>query len=219
MSSDLKEELVKITFDSDTIEGDLTIPKDTPGIVLFAHGAGSSRHSKRNNFVADQLQQAGLATLLIDLLTPEEKKIDQQTREIRFDIDRLAKRVTGTVDWLSENNHTKTLKIGVFGSSTGAAGALIAAARRPEKVQTAVSRGGRVDMAEDYFQDVTVPVLCIVGGRDYQVLSLNRQAIDKMDTETELEIVEGAGHLFEAPGALEEVARIAREWFVDYLSN
>lgn len=214
-----KEQLVKITIDSDTIEGDLTIPKDTSGIVLFAHGAGSSRHSKRNNFVADQLQQAGLATLLIDLLTPEEKKIDQQTREIRFDIDRLAKRVTGTVDWLSENNHTKTLQIGVFGSSTGAAGALIAATRRPEKVQTAVSRGGRVDMANDYLHEITVPVLCIVGGRDYQVLSLNRQAIDKMDTETKLEIVEGAGHLFETPGALEEVAQITKDWFLENLSD
>ncbi len=219
MSDDQHEKLVKITIDSDTIEGDLSIPKGATGIVLFAHGAGSSRKSKRNNYVADELQQAGLATLLIDLLTPEEKKIDQQTHEIRFDIDRLAKRVTGTVDWLAENGGTQSLQIGAFGSSTGAAGALIASARRPKIVQTAVSRGGRVDLAEGHLKDIKVPVLCIVGGRDIQVLELNRRAIEKMQTETELQIVEGAGHLFEEPGALEEVARETKEWFKKHLSR
>ena len=213
------EKLEKITIDEDTIEGDLSIPESARGIVLFAHGAGSSRNSKRNNFVADKLQQEGLATLLIDLLTPEEKRIDQQTREIRFDIDRLAKRVTGTVDWINENENTKSLKIGVFGSSTGAAGALIAAAWRPKIVQTVVSRGGRVDMAEDYLKDVSVPVLCIVGGRDIQVLALNRQAIERMETDTELKVIEGAGHLFEEPGALEKVARITQKWFEKYLTK
>mgnify|MGYP001092515496 FL=1 len=219
MGYKVHEKLVKITIGEDTIEGDLDIPEGARGIVLFAHGAGSSRNSKRNNFVGDELQQEGLATLLIDLLTPEEKRIDQQTREIRFDIDRLAKRVTGTVDWMNENENTKSLKIGVFGSSTGAAGALIAAARRPKNVQTVVSRGGRVDMAEDYLKDVNVPVLCIVGGRDIQVLALNRQAIERMETVTELKVIEGAGHLFEEPGALEKVARITQKWFTQYLTK
>jgi len=134
MNHKVTEKLVQITIHSDTIEGDLSIPKGAQGIVLFAHGAGSSRHSERNNYVAEELLKVGLATLLIDLLTPEEKEIDQRTHQIRFDIDRLAKRVTGTVDWLAENKDTKSLKIGVFGSSTGAAAALIAAARRPERV-------------------------------------------------------------------------------------
>lgn len=219
MNENTVNKLVKITIDSDTIEGDLTVPANTQGIVLFAHGAGSSRNSSRNNFVADELQDAGLATLLIDLLTPEEKEIDRKTREIRFDIDRLAKRVTGTVDWLDENEITKGLRTGVFGSSTGAAGALIAAAKRPDQVQTVVSRGGRVDMAEGFLGDVSVPVLCIVGGRDIQVLSMNRQAIEKMDTDAELKVIEGAGHLFEEPGALDQVAKLTVDWFSKYLSK
>lgn len=219
MSKKIVDELVNINIDSDTIEGDLSVPSDTKGIVLFAHGAGSSRDSSRNNFVADELRNAGLATLLIDLLTPEEKEIDKRTREIRFDIDRLAKRVTGTVDWLEENEVTKGLRIGVFGSSTGAAGALIAAAKRPDKVETVVSRGGRVDMAEGFLGEVTVPVLCIVGGRDIQVLSMNRQAIEKMETDTELKVIEGAGHLFEEPGALDQVAKLTVDWFSRYLGK
>lgn len=219
MSKKIVDELVNINIDSDTIEGDLSVPSDTEGIVLFAHGAGSSRNSSRNNFVADELRNAGLATLLIDLLTPEEKEIDKRTREIRFDIDRLAKRVTGTVDWLEENEITKGLRIGVFGSSTGAAGALIAAAKRPDKVETVVSRGGRVDMAEGFLGEVTVPVLCIVGGRDIQVLSMNRQAIEKMETDTELKVIEGAGHLFEEPGALDQVAKLTVDWFSRYLGK
>lgn len=219
MSENKINKLVKITIDSDTIEGDLTIPVESQGIVLFAHGAGSSRNSSRNNFVADKLRDAGIATLLIDLLTPEEKEIDRRTREIRFDIDRLAERVTGTVDWFDENEMTKGLRTGVFGSSTGAAGALIASAKRPDKVETVVSRGGRVDMAEGFLGDVTVPVLCIVGGRDIQVLSMNRQAIEKMDTDTELKVIEGAGHLFEEPGALDQVAKLTVDWFSKYLSK
>lgn len=219
MSENIVDKLVNINIDSDTIEGDLSVPSDAQGIILFAHGAGSSRNSSRNNFVADELRNAGLATLLIDLLTPEEKEIDKRTREIRFDIDRLAKRVTGTVDWLEENEITKGLRIGVFGSSTGAAGALIAAAKRPDAVETVVSRGGRVDMAEGFLGDVSVPVLCIVGGRDIQVLSMNRQAIEKMDTDTELKVIEGAGHLFEEPGALEHVAKLTVDWFSRYLSK
>ena len=219
MSENIVDNLVEISIDSDTIEGDLSVPSDAQGIVLFAHGAGSSRNSSRNNFVADKLRDAGLATLLIDLLTPEEKEIDKRTREIRFDIDRLAKRVTGTVDWLEKNEITKGLQIGVFGSSTGAAGALIAAANRPDKVETVVSRGGRVDMAEGFLGEVTVPVLCIVGGRDIQVLSMNRQAIEKMETNTELKVIEGAGHLFEEPGALDQVAKLTVDWFSRYLEK
>jgi pimeloyl-ACP methyl ester carboxylesterase len=219
MNNKQKEKLVKITIDSDTIQGDMVIPGSAEGIVLFAHGAGSSRNSVRNNFVAEELQEAKFATLLIDLLTDEEKKIDQQTREFRFDIDRLSKRVTGTIDWLSENEETKDFKTGVFGSSTGAAGSVIAAAQRPERVRTVVSRGGRVDMAEGYLAKVKSTVLCIVGGRDTQVLALNRQAISKMETDAELKVIEGAGHLFEEAGAIEKVAQITQEWFKKYLTK
>ncbi len=217
MNEKFDSELLNITIDSAVIEGDLTIPNDAKGVVLFAHGAGSSRHSSRNNTVADELNQAGFGTLLIDLLTPEEKEIDKRTRQIRFDIDRLGKRVSGTVDWLSENSKTKDLSIGIFGSSTGAAGALIAAAQRPEEVEAVVSRGGRVDLANDFLHEVQAPTVCIVGGRDFQVESLNRQAIVKMTAEVELKIIEGAGHLFEEPGALEEVTEIAKNWFAIYL--
>jgi len=213
------KKLVKIPVESDLIEGDLSVPGDAEGIVLFAHGAGSNRNSTRNNFVADELRKADLATLLIDLLTPEEKKIDQQTREFRFDIDRLAKRVTGTIDWMGKNETTDSLKIGLFGSSTGAAGALIASAQRPDEVETVVSRGGRVDMAEDYLGKVDVPVLCIVGGKDIQVLALNRHAIESMHTDTELKVIQGAGHLFEEPGALDVVARVTKGWFKKFLTK
>ena len=212
-------ELVHVAVDSDTIEGDLTIPEDAEGLVLFAHGAGSSRQSPRNNFVADELRAGGLATLLIDLLTPDEKEIDRRTRQIRFDIDRLGTRVVGTIDWLLDQPETKALNIGVFGSSTGAAGALIAAAERPDVVQAVVSRGGRVDMAEDILDEVEAPALFIVGEKDVQVLELNRQAVAQLETEKQLEIVSGAGHLFEEPGALDEVARLAREWFLRYLED
>lgn len=219
MTCEAKEELVKITIDSDTIEGDLTLLPGAQGIVLFAHGAGSSRHSPRNNFVGDQLIRAGLATLLIDLLPPQEKEIDKRTREIRFDNKRLAKRVTGTVDWLTGNETTKSLKFGIFGSSTGAAGGLIACARRPKKVTTVVSRGGRVDLVKGYLKKVACPVLCIVGGRDLQALEMNRQAVKNIDSKAEIKIVEGAGHLFEEPGALEQAAKLTKDWFRNDLIN
>ena len=219
MNKEDKEQLVEITINEKTIKGDLTIPKESQGIVLFAHGAGSSRNSPRNNFVAEELQNKNLATLLIDLLTEKEKEIDRITREIRFDIDLLADRLIGTVDWLSNSEKTKSHNIGIFGSSTGAAGGLIAAAKRGEKVITVVSRGGRVDMASEFFSEVKVPVLCIVGGRDRQVLSLNRQAIDQMSTKAKLEIVEDAGHLFEEPGALEEVAKLSVNWYLHHLTH
>jgi len=214
-----KGKLVNVSLDSATIEGNLSIPEGAEGIVLFAHGAGSSRNSPRNNFVAEQLRQGGLATLLIDLLTPDEKEIDRRTRQVRFDIDRLGRRVVGTTDWLRDQAETEKLNIGIFGSSTGAAGALIAAAKRPDVVDAVVSRGGRVDMAESILDQVSAPALFVVGEKDVQVLDLNRQALKKVEVEKQLEIVSGAGHLFEEPGALEEVARLARAWFKDHLET
>lgn len=210
---------VHVSVDSTTIEGNLSVPEGAEGIVLFAHGAGSSRQSPRNNFVADELRTGGLATLLIDLLTPEEKEIDRRTRRIRFDIDRLGERVVGTTEWLLEQPETEDLNVGIFGSSTGAAGGLIAAAEKPEAVAAVVSRGGRVDMAESVLDQVRAPTLFIVGGKDLQVLSLNKQALAQLEAEKELEVVEGVGHLFEEPGALDEVARLTREWFQRHLAT
>ena len=212
-------ELVHVAVDSDRIEGNLSIPEGAEGIVLFAHGAGSSRQSPRNNFVAAELREGGLGTLLIDLLTPDEKEVDRRTRRIRFDIDRLSRRVVGAVDWLREQPETEGLTIGVFGSSTGAAGALIAASERPEAVKAVVSRGGRVDMAESVLDEVEAPTLFIVGGNDTQVLGLNREALAQLETEKALKIVSGAGHLFEEPGALDEVAEMARDWFKRHLEG
>lgn len=213
------EKLVYVSVNSATVEGNLSVPEAAEGIVLFAHGTGSSRHSPRNNFVAEELRDGGLATLLIDLLTAEEKEIDRRTRRIRFDIDRLAERVVGAMDWLAGQSQTEGLDIGLFGSSTGAAAALIAATRRPNLASAVVSRGGRVDMAEPILEDVAAPTLFIVGGKDRQVLDLNRQALAKLETEKQLEVIPGAGHLFEEPGALDEVARLAREWFQRHLGS
>lgn len=212
-------ELVHVSVDSATVEANLSIPEEAEAIVLFAHGTGSSRHSPRNNFVAGKLREGGLATLLIDLLTPEEKRIDRRTRRVRFDIDRLAQRVVGAADWLMDQPEMEGLNVGFFGSSTGAAAALIAATERPNIARAVVSRGGRVDMAEAVLDEVEAPTLFIVGGRDNQVLSLNRQALARLETEKDLKIVEGAGHLFEEPGALDEVARLAREWFQRHLAS
>ncbi len=211
-------DLVRVSVNSATVEANLSVPEGAEGIVLFAHGTGSSRHSPRNSFVARELRQGGLATLLIDLLTPEEKEVDRRTRRIRFDIDRLANRVTGALDWLQEQPETEDLHVGAFGSSTGAAGALIAASRRPDVVEAVVSRGGRVDMAEAILEEVEAPSLFIVGGNDTQVLDLNRQALAQLETEKQLEVIAGAGHLFEEPGALDQVARLAREWFQRHLT-
>jgi pimeloyl-ACP methyl ester carboxylesterase len=209
--------LVRVSADSATVEGNLTIPEGAGAVVLFAHGTGSSRHSPRNNFVAEELRDGGLATLLIDLLIPEEKEIDRRTRRIRFDIDRLAERVVGAMDWLADLSETEDLSIGLFGSSTGAAAALIAATERPDLTGAVVSRGGRVDMAEPILEEVGAPTLFIVGGKDLQVLDLNRQALARLETEKQLEVIPGAGHLFEEPGALDEVARLACEWFRRHL--
>jgi putative phosphoribosyl transferase len=197
------------------LEADIVVPESALGVVLFAHGSGSSRHSPRNRYVARELQDAGLATVLADLLTPEEEQFDLRTAALRFNIDLLAARLAALTDWLGE--HNPTLGIGLFGASTGAAAALVAAAVRPASVQAVVSRGGRPDLAGEFLDAVRQPTLLIVGGRDTAVIELNRKAMQRLRGETRLEIVPGASHLFEEPGALEQVARLARDWFVGHL--
>jgi dienelactone hydrolase len=197
--------------------GDLRIPPGALGIVVFAHGSGSGRHSPRNRFVADVLVKAGLATLLIDLLTQEEEMIDLQTAELRFDIRLLAERLRDMSDWLANEACTAALSIGYFGASTGAAAALIAAADRPETVRAIVSRGGRPDLAGPVLTRVRQPTLLIVGGEDDVVIDLNRQALARLAGIKQLVIVPGATHLFEEPGALEQVAALAVQWFQRYL--
>jgi putative phosphoribosyl transferase len=208
---------VRVTAGSVMLKGNLSLPKDATGIVLFAHGSGSSRHSPRNRYVAQLLNEAKLATLLVDLLTRDEEAVDLRTMQIRFDIDLLAERLLGVTDWLAEYNHTQHLRVGYFGASTGAAAALVAAAARPKVVQAVVSRGGRPDLAGSALEHVRAPTLLIVGGNDVQVIELNRWALAQLRCEKQLVIVPGATHLFEEPGALDEVARLAREWFVRYL--
>jgi putative phosphoribosyl transferase len=192
------------------LDGDLAIPADeVRGVVLFAHGSGSSRHSPRNRRVAGALQEIGWATLLLDLLTPEEEQIDLRTREPRFDIPRLAARLTGAADWLAQQDDTAELPLAVFGASTGAAAALITAADRPERVRLVISRGGRPDLASDALPRVQAPTLLIVGGRDPQVRRLNEEAAALMHAPVTIEVVPGATHLFEEPGALETVIDLA----------
>jgi len=201
------------------IQGTFAVPPEPVGVVLFAHGSGSGRFSTRNRFVADVLRQGALATLLVDLLTSEEDAVDQLTREFRFDIPRLADRLIGAIDWLGEQPEAATLPVGLFGASTGGGAALIASARRPDRVLAVVSRGGRPDLAGDALPAVRAPTLLIVGGDDRSVIELNRQAMAFMKARVELEIVPGATHLFEEPGTLEEVARLAREWFLNHLRS
>ena len=201
-----------------TLEGMLTIPDGARGVVLFAHGSGSSRHSPRNRFVAQELNRAALATLLVDLLTAEEEAVDIRTRRLRFDIGLLAERLVGTIDWLAAQPETRGSKIGLFGASTGAAAALVAAARRPQRVGAVVSRGGRPDLAGDALPLVRAPTLLIVGGNDAMVIELNEQAMARMRCPVALEIIPRATHLFEEPGTLEEVARRARDWFERHLA-
>ncbi len=212
-----QEKVVLVSAAEVTLQGNLDIPKSTQGIVLFAHGSGSSRFSPRNRFVAGFLRQAGLATLLIDLLTAEEEQIDLRTRQLRFDIGLLTERLIGASDWLSRQEQTKHLAIGCFGASTGAAAALLAASLRPELVRAVVSRGGRPDLAGDNLGKVRAPTLLIVGGNDLQVLTLNRQALAQLNCEKKLDIIPGATHLFEEAGALTEVARLAASWFKKHL--
>lgn len=216
---DFPKQQVQVRTGDATLDGYLSVPSDARGVVAFAHGSGSSRHSPRNQFVASVLYAAGLATLLFDLLTEEEEKVDVQTREHRFDIPLLARRVSGAVDWLQNQASTRDLAIGLFGASTGAAAALIAAASKPDAVRAVVSRGGRPDMAGDALPRVQVPTLLIVGGQDEPVIGMNREAMGRMETTNELTIVPGATHLFQEPGALEQVADHAAEWFSTHLAS
>jgi putative phosphoribosyl transferase len=198
------------------LQGELTVPGQAAGIVAFAHGSGSGRHSPRNRRVAETLNEAGISTLLLDLLTAREEQRDRLTGEYRFDIELLAVRLVATVDWVRHNPTTARLPLGLFGASTGAAAALVAAAVHPEEIAAVVSRGGRPDLAGPALPAVKAPTLLLVGGADEQVLELNRRALELLQTEKRLVVIPGATHLFEEPGALEEVARLATEWFLDH---
>jgi pimeloyl-ACP methyl ester carboxylesterase len=203
--------------DDAMLKGFLQIPSNSPGIVVFVHGSGSSRFSKRNNAVAAYLRDAPLGTFLFDLLTNDEERIDALTREYRFDIPLLCERLTGAIRWLNEQPEAAGLPIGLFGSSTGAAAALIVAAKSPKQVAAVVSRGGRVDLAGDFLGRVEAPSLLIVGGADTEVLRLNRASQKMMHSVGEITVVDHATHLFEEPGALEEVAKLTRAWFSQHL--
>jgi dienelactone hydrolase len=212
------EQAVRISLADDRgIDADLTTPEHSAGVVVFAHGSGSSRHSPRNRAVAGELQDRGFATLLVDMLTPDEEEVDLRTRELRFDVELLAGRLLAATRWLRDQPNLTELPLGYFGASTGAAAALIAAADEPEHVAAVVSRGGRPDLAGDRLGRVLCPTLLIVGGADEVVLELNRQARAQMQTEAVLEIIPGATHLFEEPGALEAVADAAGRWFASHL--
>ena len=204
---------IHILIDDIRLEGKLGIPENAVGLVLFAHGSGSSRFSPRNNQVANYLMENGIATLLFDLLTADEDVIDQQTREFRFDIPLLADRLVGATDWVVKQDELKDFKIGYFGSSTGAAAALIGAAKRPDLVSAVVSRGGRPDLAGEFLPLVKAPTLLIVGGLDRTVIELNEDAQSQMTAKTQLDIVPGATHLFEERGTLEKVMELAASWF------
>jgi dienelactone hydrolase len=208
---------VRIAAGPITLEGDLAVPAGARGIVVFAHGSGSSRQSPRNRFVAEALQAGGLATLLFDLLTEDEEYRERFTRHLRFDIGLLARRLLEATDWLAGQSETRGLKVGYVGASTGGGAALVAAAERPEAVGAVVSRGGRPDLAGEALGRVRAPTLLIVGGADTPVIALNRQAMAQMTAPVSLEIVPGASHLFEEPGTLEQVARLARDWFERHL--
>ena len=203
---------VRIPTEGATLDGDLVVPAGARGVVVFAHGSGSSRHSPRNRRVAAGLQQAGFATLLMDLLTAEEERVDLRTRALRFDIPRLAARLTAAVDWLAHDDDTTTgLPVATFGASTGAAAALITAADRPDRVRAVISRGGRPDLAGHALSRVTAPTLLIVGGNDATVVTLNKQAAARLTAPVEIAVVPGATHLFEEPGALQAVVELATQ--------
>lgn len=208
---------VRIGAGRASLLGDLASPTDPIGLVAFAHGSGSSRFSTRNQHVAGVLQQSGFATLLIDLLTPDEEAVDSRTAHLRFDIELLASRLVAIVDWLRRWPDTSALPIGLFGASTGGGAALVAAAARPHDVSAVVSRGGRPDLAGSALSNVAAPTLLIVGGRDTEVIQMNRDAMARMSCEVALDIVPGATHLFEEPGALDRVAELAGAWFDRYL--
>ena len=219
ISLDEQKEPMTAPLANATLEGNLIVPKAAEGIVVFAHGSGSSRHSPRNQYVAQVLNNAGLATLLTDLLTREEEEVDIKTRQHRFNIDLLSKRLVAVTDWITQNPNTQKLFVGYFGASTGAAAALVAAAQRPGIVTAIVSRGGRPDLAgSQALRNVQAPTLFIVGAKDIQVIDMNESAMRQLDKveKKKLKIVPGATHLFEEPGTLEEVARLAKGWFQCY---
>jgi putative phosphoribosyl transferase len=218
---DVSAELpVRVTAGSANLEGNISIPEGSRGIVLFAHGSGSGRSSPRNRFVAHQLRTAGLATLLVDLLGEREEAADKFTAQLRFNISLLADRIVGATAWLEQNERTIGLPVGYFGASTGGGAALVAAARCPNRVEAIVSRGGRPDLAEGALSSVRAPTLLIVGGDDEVVIGLNKRALGKLAAPVKkLVIVPGASHLFEEPGKLEEVARLATEWFVNHIGR
>ncbi|GAA2887191.1 dienelactone hydrolase family protein [Streptomyces mexicanus] len=205
-------EMVLVHTSDAALPGDLVVPTPARGVVLFAHGSGSSRHSSRNRAVAAELRTAGVGTLLLDLLNEREERHDALTAEHRFDIPLLGRRLVGAIDWLRTQPDTRGLPVVLFGASTGAAGALVAAAERPERVLTVIARGGRCDLARDALARVRAPVLLIVGSQDQQVLTLNEEAARRLRAPHALHVVEGATHLFEEPGALQEVAATARQW-------
>jgi dienelactone hydrolase len=213
------EQSLQVPVAGVVLEADVAVPEQARGVVVFAHGSGSSRHSPRNRYVASQLREGGLATVLADLLTHEEEQVDARTAELRFDIDRLAVRTTALADWVSEQEATAGLSVGLFGASTGAAAALVAAAARPKVVGAVVSRGGRPDLAGEWLRLVRQPTLLIVGELDVKVIQLNQQARDKLSGPSRLMIVPRASHLFEEPGALEKVAQLASAWFVEHLAG
>jgi putative phosphoribosyl transferase len=199
------------------LEGDLSVPAAATGVVVFAHGSGSSRHSPRNRYVADALNEGALATLLIDLLNADEQRVDLQTSQLRFDIPLLANRLVAIAQWLHAQPQVAGLKIGYFGASTGAGAALVAAVELPELIHAVVSRGGRLDLAGDALERVNAPTLAIIGGSDPVVLEWNHQALARMNCVKALHVIPGASHLFEESGALEEVAALARAWFTEKL--
>ena len=215
----IEGQLISVPAGSVTLNGNLTMPEDARAVVLFAHGSGSSRHSPRNQFVAQRLQEADLATLLMDLLTLREEEEDARTARLRFDMGLLGQRLIAALDWLVEDPRTRTLRVGCFGASSGAGGALVAAAERPESISVVVSRGGRPDLAGADLPRVQAPTLLLVGSRDEAVVEMNRQAFEQLRCVKELVIVPGASHLFEEPGTLEVVAELAAAWFIRYATT
>jgi pimeloyl-ACP methyl ester carboxylesterase len=217
MNAMIKSQPVSISVSSGMIDGDLNIPADSRVVVVFAHGSGSSRHSPRNKYVAQILNEGGISTLLLDLLTPDEEVVDQRTSHLRFDIGLLADRLVNATDWLTGRKSPEARHVGYFGASTGAAAALVAAAKRPDTIEAIVSRGGRPDLAGPSLSAVRAPTQLIVGEYDGAVIELNRRAAADLRTDHRLEIIPRAGHLFEEPGALEQVADAARRWFEKHL--
>jgi dienelactone hydrolase len=219
MNAARSQQVVEIPVGSVALHADMMVPSSPQGLVIFAHGSGSSRFSPRNQQVAKSLQQRGFGTMLLDLLTPEEESVDQYTRQYRFDIRRLAARIEGATEWVRLAPEVSDVKVGYFGASTGAAAALVAAAERPGDVAAIVSRGGRPDLAGMALHRVTAPTLLIVGSADVDVVELNKDAKSRMTAVTDLKIVPGATHLFEEPGTLEEVERLAGDWFERYVKQ